>query len=38
MEAHYTSEKGWVMGAPDGKTYRIPDGAWIAGYYQIRMH
>ncbi len=38
MEAHYTSEKGWVMGAPDGKTYRIPDGAWIAGHYQIRMH
>lgn len=35
MEEHYSSKRGWVLGAPAGKEYRLPAGAWIAGYYEI---
>lgn len=38
MEKYYASPNGWVMGAPAGKDYKLPDGAWIAGHYQIKMH
>lgn len=35
MENHHPSDTGWVMGAPEGSSYEIPEGAWIAGYYVI---
>lgn len=31
MENHHPSDTGWVMGAPEGKSYEIPDKTWIAG-------
>ena len=35
MENHHPSDTGWVMGSPEGSSYEIPEGAWIAGYYVI---
>ena len=31
MENHHPTDTGWVMGAPEGKSYEIPDKTWIAG-------
>lgn len=35
MENHHPSDTGWIMGAPEGKSYALPEGTRIAGYYQI---
>ena len=34
MENQHSSEKGWILGAPD-EAYDIPEGAVIEGYYEI---
>ena len=38
IEKYYASDRGWVMGAPEDREYQLPEDAWIAGYYQIKIH
>ncbi len=35
MENHHPSDTGWIMGPPEGTAYDLPEGAQIAGYYEI---